>query len=120
MEQQGNCVKARLVGQKRDGAYTVYVFQDLTTNEFKMCSRCPNWHGEEPKLMQEGFLTYRFVRAGKDTYFESSTGMFLAYQYTATYFLDFVPITHVLKNGYVTELTDAQLFKTSTHEVEQV
>jgi hypothetical protein len=119
MEQQGNCVKARLVAQMQDGSYTVYVFQDLTSDEFIMCTRCPNWMGEMPTLMQEGFLRYRFVRAGTDTYFDQRSGNFVAYQYTNTYFLDFVPITHVLKDGYVTDLSTTQLYKTSTHEVVQ-
>lgn len=104
---------------KQDGSYTVYVFQDLTNDEFIMCSRCPNWQGDLPQLMQEGFLHYRDVVAGRDTYFDSSSGEFIAYQYTNTYFQDFVPITHVLRNGYVTDISDEQLYQTNTHEVVQ-
>lgn len=102
-------MKARLLACKEDGAYTIYVFQDLTSNEFIMCTRCPNWQGETPVAMQEGFLKYKYVVAGKDTYYDKTAERFLAYQYTNTYFLDFVPITHVLKDGYVTDLSELKV-----------
>jgi hypothetical protein len=104
LEQRGECIKARLVGQAEDGAYTTYVFQDLEKDGFIMVTRVPNWKGKEPTLLQEGFLEYKYCEAGTDTYYDNHTQTFKRYQYDATYFLDFVPITHVLKDGRVTEV----------------
>lgn len=103
MEQRGTCIRARLITLQTDGAYTSYVFQNMDDmTEYVMCTRMPNWNGTEPTPWQEGFLEYKFVVAGRDTYYEKLTQTFKAYQYTDTYFLDFVPITHVLNNGVVT------------------
>lgn len=97
-------IKARMVAKQTDGAYEIYVFQDtLTPKSFVMCARCPNWNGPEPQMMQEGFLNFKEVQAGKDTYYDNIDGCFRAYQYDAIYFLSFVPITHVLRNGFVVE-----------------
>lgn len=102
MEQKlDKCIKAQLMASQQDGAYKIYVFQDQTTGEFIMCSRCPNWRGDEPEELQEGFVHFKHVEGGKDTYFDARIGQFVAYQYSATYFLSFVPITHVLKDGFV-------------------
>ena len=104
MEQKNEkCIKARLVGSKEEGAYTVYVFEDLTTHDFIMCSKCPNWNGEDPVMLQEGFMQFKHVKGGKDTYFEASSGTHKCYQFTATYFQSFVPITHVLVDGFVVD-----------------
>jgi hypothetical protein len=104
MEGQNHiCIKAMLVA-KREEQYTVYVFQDIDKeDEYLMCTKCPNWNGQEIDLFQEGYLSYKFVVAGRDTWYKSETGEFFAYQWTAHYFLDFVPITHVLANGRVSE-----------------
>lgn len=97
------CIKARLVAVQ-DGLYKQYVFEDLLTfGNFIMCTRCPNWSGGEVQMMQEGFLSFKDVEAGKDSYFNASTGTYHPYQYTATYFLNFVPITHVLNGNTVTK-----------------
>lgn len=106
MEQKEKCIKARLVAVEEDGAYTKYVFENLSVTRdsdelFIMLTRCPNWHGKEPNVMQEGFVTYKYVRAGEDTYWDLREGTFKAYNYTAMYFIDFVPVTYVLKDGYV-------------------
>jgi len=104
LEQDGICIKARLVGQSVDDGYTTYVFQDVVNYEFIMVTRVPNWKGEPPQLLQEGFMKYKFVRGGQDSYYDTEKGQFKTYQYTNHYFLDFVPITHVLRDGFVAEL----------------
>lgn len=103
MEQKlENCIKARLVAVEDDGNYKVCVFEDLVTfGNFVMCTRCPNWNGVEPELLQEGYLSYRDVTAGKDRYYDAKDGMMKDYQYTATYYLNFVPITHVLNGNTI-------------------
>ncbi len=106
MEQNEKCIKARLVASKADGVYKIYVFENTNLAvdhpyKFITCTRCPNWHGEEPVDLQEGFITYKYVRGGIDEYFHKVHQDFRTYLDTKMYFLDFVPITHVLNNGYV-------------------
>lgn len=103
------CIKARLVAEEADGAYTTCVFQDLIDpNRFIMMTRVPNWQGTRPTLLQEGFLEYKFVNAG-DKYYHTDLGREVSYQYTNHYFVNFVPITHVLRDGYVTQIDTIQI-----------
>lgn len=109
MEQNKICIKARLVAQKEEGQYINYVFENTSTHEFVMCTRVPNWSGDLPHLMQEGYLEYKDVQAGTSTYFDNVDNTFRAYQYTATYFQSFVPITHVLRDGFVVNHTQLKV-----------
>lgn len=88
---------------KRENFYTVYVFKILNTNKFITVSKPPNWNTDNISVGQEGFLTYKFVQAGKDTWWSKEEGLFKAYQYSANYFLDFIPTSHVIANNIVTE-----------------
>lgn len=101
------CIKARLVAKLEDSAYVKYVFEDTCfTNpsyRFITMTRCPNWHGQDITPMQDGYVTYKYVEAGKDTYYCVTDQTFKQYNYTAIYFQEFVPITHVLRNGYVVD-----------------
>lgn len=103
-EQISTCIKAQLMAKSESEGYTKYVFQDLVTMKFIMCTRCPNWNGSV-ELLQEGYLSYMFVQAGKDTWYSNRDNKYYAYQHTANYFQDFVPITHVLSNGFVVDKT---------------
>lgn len=84
-----------------------YVFEDLHyvnhRERFITMTRCPNWRGQEPTPIQEGFVTFKSVEAGKDTYYSNIDQTFKQYNYTAIYYIEFVPITHVLLDGYVIE-----------------
>ena len=65
----------------RDGNYTVYVFQDVETFEYIMCTRLPNWKIPDIELGVEGFLQYQIVNAGdeyivENTYFDASDKSF--------------------------------------------
>jgi len=107
MEQKNKiCVKARLVAKKDEGAYTQYVFQDMIKLDYIMCTRCPNWQTAQVNIMEEGFLEYHIVRGGIDTYYDSSMDLMKTYLDDATYFLNFVPITKVLKDGYVVDKSE--------------
>lgn len=97
------CIKARLVGQLPEGQYVQYVFQNLETNEYVMCTRCPNWQADVVKIAQDGFLEYHTVRGGIDTYYDANDQVHRHYLQDATYFLNFVPITKVLIDGYVVD-----------------
>lgn len=102
-EQSHICIKATLVAIRED-QYTVYVFENTDKeDEYIMCTRPPNWNGRELDMFQHGFLSYKFIQAGKDCWFKAETGEWFPYAYTANYFLDFVPITHTLADGRVTE-----------------
>lgn len=77
------CIKATLVA-KKSGNYIVYVFQNCDDiAEYVMCTRCPNWDGPDINIGQKGFLRYKFVRAGEDTWFNESRKTFEPYMYTA-------------------------------------
>jgi hypothetical protein len=114
VEQEPRSIKGRLVGMLKDGAYTKYTFEDLyfTDNKYRFMTmtKCPNWHGQDITPLQEGYVTYKYVEAGKDTYYDTRDQTYKQYNYTAIYFIDFVPITHVLNNGYVTEINTLKVF----------
>lgn len=101
MEQPNKAVEVTLLAIKDCAPYKKYVFNLVQTHEILICTRCPNWNCEDLRVGQHGYLEYKFVRAGQDTYYNRVSGYFDSYQYTANYFADFVPITHVLNNGFV-------------------
>jgi len=104
MEQKKRiCTKAKLVGQSFDGAYKNYVFQNLDTLEYIMCTRLPNWNADSVNVAEDGFLEYESVIGGQDVYFDNKNQVTRHYLQDATYFLNFVPITKVLKDGYVVD-----------------
>lgn len=101
-----SCSRVRLVAT-REGIYTTYVFHNLDArcddDMYIMCTKCPNWNISDIDFGQEGFITYRFVQAGRDVWFNRETQGFEAYQWTAIYFEDFVPITHVINGNRIVE-----------------
>ncbi len=101
-EQSPSCIRAALMA-KREGIYTTYVFKNLDADGYVMCTQCPNWDISQLDIGQEGFLTYKFVQAGRDSFYNAKDSKFYAYQYTANYFQDFVPITHVINGNQVVE-----------------
>lgn len=100
MEQIGITINVQLVAKKA-GNYTVYIFKNLETLEYITVTKCPNWADDEVDVGQEGFLTYKFVRAFKETWINKNTGEEVFYQYSANYYLSFIPQTHVIKNGSI-------------------
>ena len=106
LEQNGVDVRARLVALRK-GNYTVYVFENLDAsneiNRYLMCTRCPNWSGDDLEISQEGFLKYKFVNCGKDTWYNAETCEHCFYKYSANYFIDFVPLTHVIDGNRIIE-----------------
>ena len=101
-EKHGTTINVKLMA-KREDFYTVYVFKNLETGEFITVSKPPNWNSESITVNQEGFLTYRFVQAGRDCWWDNITISYQPYKYSANYFLDFVPISHVIANTVVTK-----------------
>lgn len=81
-------VKAQFLA-KKDGIYTVYVFQNLETKEYIMCTKLPNWEYVNIKLFSEGFLEIENAIAG-EKYFNPKIGTFDTYKYTKVYFKNFI------------------------------
>ena len=100
MEQYGETINVRLMA-KRTGNYTVYVFKNLDTEGYITVTKCPNWSDEEIDVGQEGFLTYKFVKALKETWTDRVTMQEVLYQYSANYYLSFIPCSYVVKDGTV-------------------
>lgn len=73
----------------REGNYTMYVFKNIDSNAYIMCTRMPNWQVPDVSIGDEGFLKYQIVNAG-ETYYNSSTNETCTYSYSNIYFLNFV------------------------------
>ena len=100
-------INAKLLAERK-GDYTVYVFVDLDNkdyyqkNKYIMCTKCPNWqNNEDLKIGQEGFLKYKPVRAGADVWYDANSMQEFRYKYSANYFIEFIPITHVIDNDKI-------------------
>lgn len=100
-------LRAKLLAERK-GDYTVYVFLNLDhrsydeTNLYIMCTKCPNWeNNDDLKIGQEGFLKYKPVNAGIDTWYDHKTMQNSRYKYSANYFMEFIPITHVIDNDKI-------------------
>lgn len=81
-------INAKLVA-KKDGLYTIYVFQNLQNNEYIMCTKLPNWDFGDISIGKEGFLTYENAIAG-EKYFNPKLQTFEIYNYTKVYFKNFI------------------------------
>jgi hypothetical protein len=81
-------VKAKLVA-KKDGIYTVYVFQNLQNLEYIMCTKLPNWDSGFIDFHVAGFLTYESAIAGSQ-YYNPKEQKFETYKYTKMYFKSFI------------------------------
>ena len=73
----------------RESLYTIYVFQDVESREFIMCTRLPNWNIPKINIGDVGFLQYQIVQAG-DEYFNPTTGEKNRFNYSNVYFNNFV------------------------------
>lgn len=78
-----------LLAYKENNSYITYVFRNLDTNGYEMCTRLPNWDCQFLKIGDTGYIKTKFVQAGKDTWFDGEKEIF--YKYTNIYFENFVP-----------------------------
>jgi len=74
---------------KKDDTYSLYVFKDLNTNAFIMCTVLPNWQIVDITVGAKGFLKYQAVKAG-EKYYEPNTSTYVNYRYTNQYFINFI------------------------------
>ena len=73
----------------REGLYTVYVFKNLDSKEYIMCTKLPNWNSPTIFIGDEGFLTYQVVKAG-ESYYDPNLESDQKYRYSNVYFTDFI------------------------------
>ncbi len=73
---------------KKEGIYTIYVFQQ-DDNSYIMCTQLPHWGIYNINIGDSGFLTYEEVQAG-ESYFDRDTQTQKVYQFSNTYFKDFI------------------------------
>ena len=86
-------VHCELLAKEHDlGGYTTYVFRNLDNASFGhkyiMCTRWPRWEHRTIDIGEVGYLTYKEVIAGVDTWWDGSD--FIPYNYTNIVFIKFV------------------------------
>jgi hypothetical protein len=85
-----------LKAQEKDfGGYITYVFETLECNvpfghRYCMVTRLPNWEHCDLEIGDKGFLSYRDVVAGEDSWYCPETGERIPYNYTNSYFIKFI------------------------------
>lgn len=84
----------------REGHYTIYVFKNLSTNNYIMCTRLPNWQVPQVSVGDTGFLEYQTVKAG-EAYFNPSLGTSEVYKYSNVYFTNFILQNNILQNNEI-------------------
>lgn len=82
-----------LLAKEHDlGGYTIYVFKNLDNALFGysyiMVTRWPRWEHRNIEIGEQGYLTYKEVVAGVDTWFDGEK--LIPYNYTNLVFIKFV------------------------------
>lgn len=88
-------IKGKLLTYKEDiGGYIVYVFENLdyklNSERYLMCTRFPNWDSPQLNIGDIGFVKYKLVEGGSDTWYDFYTRQNVPYKYTGIHFLDFI------------------------------
>lgn len=92
-------VKARLKELRKDfGGYIMYVFEVLDENitektwyaHYITTVRFPNWEEPPVDVGDVGYLDFKDVLAGKDTWWDKSTNTFVPYNYDHRIFIRFI------------------------------
>ena len=84
----------------KESNYTMYVFQNLDTFEYIMCTKPPNWQTDDIMVGEEGFLKYESVKAGEE-YYDPNTETSITYKYTNTYFTNFIRKSEITNNNNI-------------------
>ncbi len=84
---------AKLVAERNDNGYIVYVFKCLDKEVAKespyvMCTRFPNWNHRELEIGEIGYLEFVEIKAGDDTWFDGATR--IPYRYNMIQFIRFI------------------------------
>jgi hypothetical protein len=84
-------IHAKLLAYREDvGDYIIYAFENLTDGTYEICTRLPRWESPILKVGDIGFLKYKEVVAGEDTWYDWTTGRHVPYKQPGVYFIDFV------------------------------
>lgn len=88
-------IKAKLLTYREEyGGYIIYIFEDLNTSrwdcKYRATLRLPNWESPFINIGDVGYLTYKEVIAGKDTWWDRNTQSQKYYNYNNSLFEDFV------------------------------
>lgn len=92
-------ISAKLLAIK-EGTYTVYVFRNLDSNNYLMCTKLPNWQTPEIQIGDEGFLKYSEVKAG-EKYFNPALQAEHVYNYSNIYFENFIQKTDIINQNII-------------------
>lgn len=89
-------IKAQLLAKKPEfGGYVIYVFQNMNytspMDKYVMCTRLPNWNTEIIKVGDVGFLNFKEILAGSDSWYNADTKEYIPYKYSNIYFINFIP-----------------------------
>lgn len=84
-------IYSQLIAKRENfGGYIIYVFKNLNSNEYLMCTRLPNWNSAEIKIGDIGFLNYKEVIGGETQYFNVYENKYCYYKYDNIYFESFI------------------------------
>lgn len=73
------------------GDYTTYVFENLNTGEYLICTKLPRWESIKINIGDVGFLQYLEVIAGKTVWYDKLSEKEINYKYSGIYFQKFIP-----------------------------
>ena len=83
----------------REAVYTIYVFKEINSETYIMCTRLPNWQVPEINIGDKGFLHYQSVEAGDE--YITPNGETVYYRYSNVYFINFVSKSDIVKNNEI-------------------
>lgn len=94
-----NTIQAKLIAFKEElGGYITYVFQDVHTGKYIMCTKFVNWNSAPLRLWTRGYLTYKEIIAGRDTWYDAVSDSFQRYRFEGFQFINFVPQPEMTNN----------------------
>lgn len=96
--------KARLESFYKDwSGYVNYVFRIYPISgppRLLSCSKYPNWNTPPIKIGSWGYVEYKEVKAGEDTWWDGKSN--IAYRYDNVYFIKFVPLKPKIEKEFIT------------------
>jgi hypothetical protein len=86
---------------KQSGIYTKYVFKNIDTEEYVMCTLLPNWDISDIKTHEKGFLRYQFVKAGEE-YYNRKIDEKIKFKFTDLFLISFIKNNNEFKQDEIT------------------
>lgn len=95
--------EARLESFYKDWAgYTNYVFRIYPISgptRLISCSKCPNWNTPPISIGAWGYVEYKEVKAGEDTWWDGNKNV--PYRYNNCYFIKFIPLKPKVEKKFI-------------------